>query len=89
MYFPKSYESQTQVALTVPVGSATREQSFSSTRRLKNCLRSSCVTAPLCEFECHKYYRTNLANGIVPEELLNAFAYVDGKLCLAFENVIR
>ncbi|CAI6352180.1 unnamed protein product [Macrosiphum euphorbiae] len=78
--FPNLYKLM-QVALTVPVSSATCERSFSSMRRLKNWLRSSMLQQRFTNLSIINIER-DLANDIEPEKILNTFASIDRKLCL-------
>lgn len=78
--FPNFYKLM-QVALTIPVSSATCERSFSSMRRLKNWMRTSMVQQRFTNLSVINIER-DLANKIVPEEILNTFAKIDRRLCL-------
>lgn len=78
--FPNLYKLM-QVALTIPVSSATCERSFSTMRRLKNWLRSSMLQQRFTNLSVINIER-DLANDIVSEEILNTFAKTNRKLCL-------
>lgn len=78
--FPNLYKLM-QVALTIPVSSATCEWSFSTMRRLKNWLRSSMLQQRFTNLSVINIER-DLANDIVSEEILNTFAKTNRKLCL-------
>lgn len=78
--FPNLYKLM-QVALTIPVSSATCERSFSTMRRLKNWLRSSMLQQRFTNFSVINIER-DLAYDIVSEEILNTFAKTNRKLCL-------
>jgi len=58
--FPQ-VESLVRLLLVNPASSATAERSFSSQRRLKNCMRSTCgeqrLNIALCHVQHHGHYR--------------------------------
>jgi len=78
--FPNLYKLM-QVALMISVSSATCERSFSSMRRLKNWMRTSMVQQRFTNLSVINIER-DLANKIVPGEILNTFAKIDRRLCL-------
>lgn len=68
-----------QVALTIPVNSATCNRHFFSMRRLRYWMTTSLVQQ---RFIYLSNINIDIANEIVPEEILNTFTTVDRKLCL-------
>lgn len=70
-----------QVALTIPLSSATCERSFSLMRRLKNWLTSSMLQQRFNNLSVVNIER-DLANEIKTEEITKKFANIDRKLCL-------
>lgn len=69
-----------QVALTIPVSSAACERNYFSMRRLKNWLESimlqQCINLSILNI------KKELSNDIIPDEILNTFSNIGGKLCL-------
>lgn len=71
--FPNLYKLL-QVALTIPVSSASCERSFSVMRRIKTWLRISMTNDRFENLSLIHIERANLANIINSEDVLNIFA---------------
>jgi hAT family C-terminal dimerisation region len=78
--FPNLYKLL-QVALTIPVSSATRERSFSSMRRLKNWLRASMEQQRFTDLSILNIER-NVVNKITSSEILNKYSTTNRKILL-------
>lgn len=70
-----------QVALTIPISSATCERSFSSMRRIKNWLRTSMVQSRFSNLSS-LYIERELTNGLKNEDIINKFAEKSRRLDL-------
>jgi len=78
--FPNLYKLL-QVALTIPVSSASCERSFSVMRRIKTWLRNSMSNDRFSNLSLLHIER-DLANNITSEEVLNIFAQKSRRLNL-------
>lgn len=79
-FFPNLYKLL-QVALTIPVSSASCERSFSVMRRIKTWLRNSMSNDRFSNLSLLHIER-DLANNITSEEVLNIFAQKSRRLNL-------
>lgn len=70
-----------QVALSIPISSATCERSFSSMRRIKNWLRSS-MTQDRFTFLSILNIERDITNKVNVDDIVNKFAEKDRKIML-------
>lgn len=78
--FPNVYK-MLQVALTIPVSSATCERSFSSMRRLKNWLRASMEQQRFTDLSILNIER-DVVNKITSSEILKKYSTSNRKIIL-------
>ena len=78
--YPNLYKLM-QVALTIPISSATCERSFSSMRRIKIWLRTSMVQSRFTNLSS-LYIERELTNGLKNECIIDKFAKKSRKLDL-------
>jgi len=77
--YPK-YNKIVQLALTLPVGSATEERSFSAMRRIRNWLRSTMGQEQFSSLALLNI-ESDLTVALVPEDIIRQYA-TTGNRCL-------